>query len=144
MNTKLLFAFCLASLIVGNSCKKATTDNSSYIPLYLTDKVWVFDTLLINLPATYATLSDTAKYSYNVAKAFLKNAKIGFKKDGSVSMDGDYDFGYTNWQLINNNADLEMTLPSGKDTLYNWKADALELTYIKSFENFFNATFKYK
>ena len=110
----------------------------------ITDKVWIFDTLLINPPATYSSLSDTAKYTYNVSKAWLKNARIGFNKDGSCVIDGDYDFGYTHWQLINNNTDLEMIKPGGKDTLRLWTANSLQMSYTKSLENFFDATFVFK
>ncbi len=144
MNSKSFLILSFALLFIAPSCKKENISNTAYTPLYLTDKVWIFDTLLINPPATYETLSDSAKYTYNVAKAFLKNARIGFNKDGSLSMNGDYDFGYIHWQLINNNADLEMTLLSGRDTLYSWKANSLQLTYRKPFGNLFDVTYKYK
>ena len=143
MNIRSILTCFFVLMIAASSCKKENP-TINYIPTFLTDKVWIFDTLLINPPATYNSLSDTAKYTYNVSKAWLKNARIGFNKDGSVVMDGDYDFGYKQWKLINNNADLEMTLTSGKDTLYNWKANTLGLTYIKPVEKLFNATFKYK
>ena len=144
MNSKSFLIFCFVLLLIASSCKKENIINSTYTPLYLTDRVWLFDTLLINPPASYATLSDSAKYTYNVAKAWLKNARIVFNKDGSLTMNGDWDFGYTHWQLINNNADIEMTLQSGRDTLYFWQANSLQLTYRKSFENLFEATYKYK
>ena len=53
------------------------------------------------------------------------------------------------WRLVNNDADIEMTLADGnKSILRNWLADPVNFSYTSAFttvkNNSFDCTFNYK
>jgi len=139
----LVFTIAVAML----SCKKDSNPLPPAAPPNLTGKLWQLDTVLINAPVTYNTLTDEQKYNYNVSLAFTKDkAQLTFVKDGSVNCSGDWDFGYTNWQLINNNSDIKVNRGStGADTLRAWQASATQFSYVHALGNDpFDCTFIYK
>ena len=76
------------------SCKK---NNSAPQPVpFLTGKTWTLDTITINLPATYNSLTAEEKDSYNAALSWHTGAQLFFNEDGSVnSGGGNRGFGYT-------------------------------------------------
>jgi len=122
----------LCLLIAAGSCSK-DNNNKTPVPPYLTDRVWTLDTITIRLPATYNTLSDADKLSYHAALGWLKGADVWFNSNGTAAdgPSGNWDFGYASWKLINNSADLEVTLAIGsKDTLRSWTADAKQFSYV--------------
>ncbi len=146
MNTKLLIiTFLLISFLApGTSCKKeSSTENLNPPPPYLTERKWVLDTITINPPATYNALSDSEIFLYNAALGWLKNAELTLNTNGMVTTGGNWDFGYNNWRLINNNADIEVALTGGKDTLHSWIADKTHFSYVHLISSF-NCTYLFK
>ena len=144
-----LISVLLVFIIAGTllSCKKDSNPAPPTVPPNLTEKLWQLDTILINAPATYDNLTDEQKYNYNVSLGFSKDkAQLTFMKDGSVACSGDWDYGYTSWLLINNNADIKVTRGSTSyDTLRAWQASGTEFSYIHSLGNeSFDCTFIYK
>ena len=94
---------------------------------------------------TYSQLSGADQQSYRAANRWFKIAKLTLNDDGSVTYNGDYDFGYKTWRLVNNNLDIEMTLNNGTiQVLRNWVADASHFSYTIPFNTTFDCTLVYK
>ncbi|MEP7317226.1 MAG: hypothetical protein ABI921_00740 [Panacibacter sp.] len=136
----------LIIIVVLVSCKKSADAVPPVIPPYLTERVWQLDTILINPPATYENLTDEQKFNYNTSLAFSQNkAQLNFKNDGAVNCSGDWDYGYTSWQLINTDHDIKVNRNTGSDTLRTWKANATQFSYVRTLgAEIFDCTFIYK
>ncbi len=141
--TGFLVLAVLSFLFINAACKK---DEKVYTPVpFLTGKKWTSDTITINPPATYNQLNANDQQSYRVAVGFFKNTFLIFNEDGTVSGGGDYDFGYNQWRLINNNRDIEtLSANNRKDTLFNWTADNQRFTYQRRFNQSFDCTIIFK
>ena len=128
-----------------SSCKK---EEKLYTPVpFLTGRTWIADTIVINPPMTFAQLSNADQQSYQAALAWFKIAKLTLNDDGTVTFNGDYDFGYKTWRLVNDNLDIEMTLYNeNKQILRSWIADANHFSYIQTiqFSTTFDCTLFYK
>lgn len=126
-----------------SACKK---EEKIYTPVpFLTGRIWIADTITINPPMTYSQLSGADQQSYRAANRWFKIAKLTLNDDGSVTYNGDYDFGYKTWRLVNNNLDIEMTLNNGTiQVLRNWVADASHFSYTIPFNTTFDCTLVYK
>ena len=108
-------------------CEK---EPNKFIPASLTEKLWTLDTILINPPLTYDALTEEQKFNYNAALAWSAGkAQITFHKDGSVTCSGDWDYGYSEWDLINSNKDIQMKQGAGYDTLRSWQASDFQFSY---------------
>jgi hypothetical protein len=140
---KLLFLLLLPLLLINAACKKEV---KIYTPVpFLTGKKWTSDTITINPPATYSQLNANDQQTYRIAVGFFKNAFLTFNEDATVTGGGDWDFGYYQWKMINNNRDIETLISNNrKDTLYNWTADNQYFTYQKRFNQSFDCTFIFK
>lgn len=139
-----LFSF----LLIASSCKRdhdKNTVRNNPVP-FLTGKKWTADTLTINPPLTYNQLSASDQQAYLAALGWwAKHAQLTINENGSVTCGGDYDFGYVQWRLINNNSDIEVIRSNGqKDTLFNWTADSFNFTYQKMINHTYNCTWIYK
>jgi len=104
---------------------------------------------MINSPSTYEQLSIEDQQSFHTAILSFKNAQVTFNEDGSVTTSGDYDPGYKDWRLVDNNTDIEMTLNNGNKLIFhNWSADPDNFSYTSSFttaqKKSFDCTFLYK
>jgi len=122
----ILLAVCLFS-----ACNKED-DQDIFVP-FLTGKVWQGDTIKINPPLTYDQLSVEDQQAFHSGALWFKNARVTLNEDGTVTMSGDYDLGYKSWRLVNNNADIEMTLYNAdKIILHNWVADPVSFSYATS------------
>lgn len=140
---RLLFFALFPLLLITAACKK-TEKVFTPVP-FLTGKKWTSDTITINPPATYIQLNPNDQQTYRIAVGFFKNAFLIFNEDGTVTGGGDYDFGYYQWRLINNNKDIETLAPNNrKDTLFNWTADNQHFTYQKRINESFWCTFIFK
>ena len=119
------------------ACKKEK-EKKVYTPVpFLTGRLWIADTITINPPMTFAQLSASDQQAYRGANGWFKIAKLGLNDDGTVTQDGDYDFGYKTWRLVNNNLDIEMSKTNGtKQVLKNWVADATHFSYTYQQLNF--------
>ena len=64
-------------------------------------------------------LTDNQKFYHNASLSWSKEkAQITFKNDGSVSCSGDRDYGYTHWELMNDQKDIRVAQGTiGYDTL---------------------------
>ena len=126
-----------------SACRK---EEKIYTPVpFLTGRIWIADTITINPPMTYSQLSGADQQSYRAANGWFKIAKLTLNDDGSVTYNGDYDFGYKTWRLVNNNLDIEMTLNNGTiQVLRNWVADASHFSYTIPFNTTFDCTLVYK
>jgi hypothetical protein len=137
----------LLGIYFFSSCEKKD-ERDTFIP-FLTDKVWRGDTMTINPPFTYEQLSIEDQQSLHTAILWFKNAQITLNENGSVTTGGDYDLGYKEWKLIDNDADIEMTMNSGKKLIFrNWSADPFSFSYTRSFttaqNNSFDCTVTYR
>jgi hypothetical protein len=97
---------------------------------------------------TYSQLSNTDQQSLRQANGWFKIARLALNDNGTITQ-GDYDFGYKTWRLVNNNLDIEMTLYNGdKQILRNWVADANHFSYASALKfsttTTFDCTFVYK
>jgi hypothetical protein len=111
--------------------------------------LWTGDTITINPPLSYEQLSSEDQQTFQTATLSFKNAQITFNEDGSVKSSGDFDPGYKRWRLVNNDADIEMTLANGNTLiLRSWLADPFDFSYNSSFtvtsDKSFDCTFTYK
>lgn len=127
------------------ACKKEKEDKT-YTPVpFLTGRTWIADTITINPPMTYAQLSSSDQQSYRAANGWFKLARLALNDDGTVTFNGDYDFGYKTWRLVNNNLDIEMTDFNGnKHILRNWVADSSHFSYTIQFNTNFDCMLVYK
>jgi hypothetical protein len=137
----------LLSSYFFSACQKED-GRDTFIP-FLTERLWRGDTITINPPLTDEQLSIEEQQSLLTATRWFKNAQITLSDDGTVTMSGDYDPGYKRWRLVDNDADIEMTLSNGnKLILRNWLADPFNFSYTGVFttarNNSFNCTFNYK
>jgi hypothetical protein len=137
----------LLSSYFFSACQKED-GRDTFIP-FLTERLWRGDTITINPPLTDEQLSIEEQQSLLTATRWFKNAQITLNDDGTVTMSGDYDPGYKRWRLVDNDADIEMTLSNGnKLILRNWLADPFNFSYTGVFttarNNSFNCTFNYK
>ena len=125
-----------------SACKK---EKKTYTPVpFLTGRTWIADTITINPPLTYNQLSSAEQESYRRAVAWFK-AQLTFNEDGSVTCGGDWDYGYTTWRLINNDADIEVFDRNGnKHILHNWVADAVHLSYTLLQNSSFDCSLVYR
>jgi hypothetical protein len=140
---KLLLVVLSPFLLFTTACKK-TEKNLTPVP-FLTGKKWTSDTITINPPVTYNQLNAGDQQAYNLAVGFFKNAFLTFNEDGTVSGSGDYDFGYYQWRLVNNNTDIEALIPNNrKDTLFNWTANNQQFTFRKRLNESFWCTVIFK
>jgi hypothetical protein len=141
---KVLFLSILSFLLLTVSCKKEQPRNTP-VP-FLTGKIWTGDTITIDPPAAYNLLTTTEQQEYRISMGwFNKKAQLTFNEDGSVTSGGDYDFGYYQWRMINNNKDIEVLISRGtKDTLFNWSADGQQFTYGQNYNPSYNSTLVYK
>lgn len=140
---RLLFIMLSPLLLIAAACKK-TEKKLTPVP-FLTGKKWTSDTITINPPVTYSQLNAGNQQAYNLAVGFFNNAFLTFNEDGTVTGGGDYDFGYYQWRLINNNTDIETLSPNNrKDTLLNWTANNQQFTYQKRLNGAFDCTFIFK
>lgn len=142
------WAFLLVLAIYFLSSCEKEDERDTFIP-FLTDRLWIGDTMTINPPLTYEQLSIEDQQSVHTAILSLKNAQITLNDDGTVATSGDYDPGYKRWRLIDNNADIEMTLTNGNRLIFrNWLADPINFSYTNSFttarNNSFDCTVRYK
>lgn len=133
---------CFLAIYVLSACKKEDKDKDEekiYTPVpLLTGRTWIADTITINPPLTYSQLSNTDQQSFRQANAWFKIARLILNDNGTVTQ-ADYDFGYKTWRLVNNNADIEITLYNGdKQVLRNWVADATHFSYTNTLK--FNTT----
>jgi hypothetical protein len=126
-----------------SACKK---ESRTYTPVpFLTGRTWIAETITINPPMTYAQLSSTDQQSYRAANGWFKIARLALNDDGTVTYNGDYDFGYKTWRLINNNLDIEMTIYNGsRQVLRNWGADSIHFSYSIPFNSNFDCTLVYE
>jgi len=136
----------LLGIYFFSACKKEN-EQDSFVP-FLTDRLWKGDTITINPPLTFGQLSTEEQQSFQTSVLWFKNAQVTLNEDGTVTMSGDYDLGYKRWKLVNNNADIEMTLTNGnKSILRNWLADPFNFSYTSSYvtqDDSFDCTFVYK
>jgi hypothetical protein len=136
----------LLTIYFFSGCKKEN-EQDTFVP-FLTDRLWKGDTVTINPPLTFAQLSTEEQQSFHTSVLWFKNAQVTLNEDGTVTMSGDYDLGYKRWKLVNNDADIEMTLANGnKLILRNWQADPVNFSYTSSYitqDNSFDCTFVYK
>jgi len=147
LNRSLKWAFVtLLSIYFFSACKKEN-EQEIFVP-FLTDRLWKGDTIMINPPLSYQQLSINDQQSLLTSNRWFKNAQVTLNEDGTVTMSGDFDPGYRRWKLVNNDADIEMTLSNGnKLILRNWQADPISFSYTSSFitpDNSFDCTFVYK
>jgi|SRR5436190_23589026 len=147
LNRSLKWAFVtLLSIYFFSACKKEN-EQEIFVP-FLTDRLWKGDTIMINPPLSYQQLSINDEQSLLTSNRWFKNAQVTLNEDGTVTMSGDFDPGYRRWKLVNNDADIEMTLSNGnKLILRNWQADPISFSYTSSFitpDNSFDCTFVYK
>jgi hypothetical protein len=140
------WAFVLLGIYFFSACEKEN-ERETFIP-FLTDRLWKGDTITINPPFTYEQLSIEEQQSFHQSVLWFKNAQVTLNEDGTVTMSGDYDLGFKRWQLVNNDADIEMTLNNGNQSiLRGWQADPFNFSYTSSFvthDNSFDVTFVYK
>jgi|KBSMisStaDraftv2_1062788.scaffolds.fasta_scaffold1774216_1 hypothetical protein len=88
------------------------------------------DTIMINPPLTYEQLSVGDQQSFHNGALWFRNAQIILNEDGTVKSSGDFDPGYKRWKLVDNDADIEMTLGNGTTLiLRNWMADPFNFSY---------------
>src|SRR6185295_3411335 len=118
----------LLSIYFFSACKKES-EQDSFVP-FLTDRLWKGDSIMINPPLTYQQLSIEDQQSFLATNRWFKNAEVTLNEEGTVTMGGDYDLGFKRWKLVNNDADIEMTLYNGnKLILRKWQADPVSFTY---------------
>jgi hypothetical protein len=131
-----------------SACKKGENkkEEKTYTPVpFLTARTWIADTITINLPMTYSQLNNADQQSYRGAIGWFRLAKLTLNDDGTVTCGGDYDVGYKNWRLVNNNLDIEMTSRDGSiHVLRNWVADNSHFSYTVQFNYDFDCTHVYK
>ena len=137
----------LVAICFFSACEKED-EHDTPVP-FLTNRLWKGDTMTINPPLTYDQLSADDQQSFNNATRWFKNAQITFNEDGTVKSSGDFDPGYKRWKLVDNDADIEMTLASGNTLiLRNWVADPFSFSYTGPFtptpNKSFECTFNYK
>jgi len=136
----------LLAIYFFSACEKED-EHDTFIP-FLTDRLWKGDTITINPPLTYEQLCADDQQSFNNAALWFKSAQITLNEDGTVKSSGDFDPGYKRWKLVDNDADIEMTLASGNTLiLRNWIADPLNFSYTGPFNTTnksFECTFNYK
>src|SRR5438477_2243184 len=137
----------LMSLYFFSACEKRG-ETEAFVP-FLTGRIWKGDTITINPPTTYTQLSIADQQSFNSAGLRFRDAQLTFNEDATVTTGGDYDPGYTKWRLVNNGADIEVTLSNGSTSiLRNWVADAVHFSYTILFttskNNSFDCTLIYK
>ena len=142
------WAFGLLLAIYFLSACEKKDDQDKFIP-FLTGRIWIGDTITINPPLTYEQLGMEDQQSFHTNITWFKNVKITLHEDGTVKSGGDYDPGYKRWRLVNNDADIEMTLANGNTLiLRNWLADPIDFSYISTFTSTpgksFDCTFNYK
>ncbi len=140
----IVFGITLIILLV--SCRKKKEEVNISVP-FLTERKWISDTITINPPATYATLSSTEQQAYSQALAWFKNGKaeITFNTNATVTCGGDWDFGFKTWHLINNSSDIEtVSLVNTQNVLKSWSASASQFSYTNTINNSFDCTFLYK
>jgi len=129
------------------ACEKENEDDF-FVP-FLTGRIWKGDSIMINPPLAYEQLSMKDQQSFYTSTLWFKNVQISLDEDGTVKSSGDYDPGYKRWRLVNNDADIEMTLDNGNTLiLRNWMADPDNFSYTSTFtttsNNSFDCTFNYK
>jgi hypothetical protein len=140
---RVLFPVLFPLLLITSACKK-TEKVFTPVP-FLTGKKWTSDTITIIPPTAYNQLNPNDQQAYRIAVGFFKNAFLVFNEDGTVTGGGDYDFGYYQWKLINNNTDIEALVPNNrKDTLFNWTADNQYFAYRKRLNQSFDCTVIFK
>ena len=137
----------LLAIYFFSACEKGD-EHETFIP-FLTDRLWKGDTITINPPLTYEQLSRDDQQTFRAATSWFKNAQITLNEDGTVKSSGDFDPGYKRWRLVNNDADIEMTLASGNTLiLRSWMADPFNFSYTDPFtttsDKSFACTFNYK
>jgi len=111
---------------------------------FLTGRLWKLDTITINPPAIYNQLSASDQRAYDLALGWEKGATVKFNEDGTVTCEGDWDFGYYEWRMIHDSADIEVLVSVGtKDTLFNWACDNQQFTYLRTFSPSFDCTMVY-
>jgi hypothetical protein len=137
----------LLSIYFFSACEKEN-EQDTFIP-FLTERLWSGDTITINPPLTYEQLSIEDQQSFHTATLWFKNAQITLNENGTVKSGGNYDLGYKRWRLVDNDADIEMTLDNGdKLILRNWLADPANFSYTSVFTTAskisFDCTFNYK
>jgi len=137
----------LLAIYFFSACEKED-EHDTFIP-FLTDRLWKGDTITINPPLIYEQLSSEDQQTFQMTTSRFKNAQITLSEDGSVKSSGDFDPGYKRWRLINNDADIEMTLANGNTLiLRSWVADPFNFSYTDPFtttsNKSFDCTFNYK
>lgn len=140
-----LVTVLLTGLMLAGACKKEkTTAVNTPVP-FLTGRTWQSDTITINAPATYALLSPADQNTYRTALAFFKNTFLRFNENGTITNTGDFDFGYLRWHLTNADRDIQVERAGdGTETLRNWAANTLQLTYTVRFNDSFDVTMVFK
>ena len=146
--TRWSWAFALLLVIYFFSACEKEDEEDRFIP-FLTGRIWKGDTIIINPPLTYEQLSIEDQQSFHTNILWFKNVRITLDEDGTVKSGGDYDPGYNRWRLVNNDADIEITLTSGNTLiLRNWLADPFNFSYVSTFtttpNKSFDCTFNYK
>jgi hypothetical protein len=141
---KSFFSVMGFGLLLVIACTKES--GMQVIPPNLTENLWTLDTILINPPLKYEDLTEDQKFSYNSALAWSQHkAQMTFKNDGSVICSGDWDFGYTQWELIDNDKNIKVKQGTGLDTLVNWQASGMQFSYTHRIsDGAFYGTFIYK
>lgn len=148
LTRSLKWAFvALVVMYFFSACKKED-GHETFVP-FLTDRLWKGDTITINPPLTYEQLSLEDQQSFHTTILWFKNAQITLNEDGTVKSNGDFDPGYKNWRLVDNDADIEMILANGNTLIFrNWLADPFNFSYTSSFtttpNKSFDCTFIYK
>jgi hypothetical protein len=128
-----LFLFLIAVLIFFSSCKKESNKPELTPVPFLTGRLWVADTLELTPPVLISQLSTTEKQNFLVANNFFKMAGLQLNENGTV-IQGDWDFGYSSWKLINNDRDIEMKKNDGTtEVLRNWSATTTRFSYTSGF-----------
>jgi len=137
----------LLAIYFFSACEKEN-EHDTFIP-FLTDRLWTGDTITVNAALTFEQLSAEDQQSLHTATSSFKNAQITLNDDGTVKSSGDFDQRYQKWRLLNNDADIEMTLANGNTLiLRSWIADPFRFSYTDSFsttsDKSFDCTFSYK
>ena len=137
----------LLAIYFFSACEKEN-EHDTFIP-FLTDRLWRGDTITINAPLSYEQLSNEDQQTFQTTTSLFRNTQITLNEDGTVKSSGDFDPGYKRWRLVNNDADIEMTLANGNILiLRSWMADPFNFSYTNPFtitsDKSFDCTFNYK
>ncbi len=129
----------MVAILMLFSCGKEKSDTGSIyfqpckVVPFLTDKPWNRDTVLINPPLTYATLTISEQMQYNsLVSNIFKPKDLTFTSNCRLTQNNpDYDMGNCKWsQSADGKHLLRLNTAAGYvDTLYNYTVSATSFTY---------------